>query len=139
MPGGITGLPVPGRNKYRNLALQVGRAPKIETTQIWEGCAGDVWQKLKSTGPTSRQRGRPTIAKVWEEHAASEDMEICHEDGSSIFLRNFRNDLPDCMVSHTKAVIFNQYVCVCVCVCGCLCVCVCVCVCIYIYIYIYKL
>jgi hypothetical protein len=25
-----------------------------------KGCAGDVRQKLKSTDPTSRQRGRPT-------------------------------------------------------------------------------
>jgi hypothetical protein len=25
-----------------------------------KGCAGDAWQKLKSTGPTSRQRGLST-------------------------------------------------------------------------------
>jgi hypothetical protein len=25
-----------------------------------KGCAGDAWQKLKTTDPTSRQRGRPT-------------------------------------------------------------------------------
>jgi hypothetical protein len=30
MLGGITGDPVPGGNKNRNLALQVGRVSKIE-------------------------------------------------------------------------------------------------------------
>jgi hypothetical protein len=28
-----------------------------------KGCAGDVRQKLKSTDPTSRQRGHPTSTK----------------------------------------------------------------------------
>jgi hypothetical protein len=63
------GYPVPGGNKYRNLALLVGGVSKIETinyaheshgTLNGKGCAGDVRQKLKSTDPTSRQRGRPT-------------------------------------------------------------------------------
>jgi hypothetical protein len=31
MPGGITGLPVPGGNKHKNLALQVWGVSKIET------------------------------------------------------------------------------------------------------------
>jgi hypothetical protein len=31
MPGGITGLPCSGGNKYRNLALQVGGVSKLET------------------------------------------------------------------------------------------------------------
>jgi hypothetical protein len=37
-----------------------------------KGCAGDAWQKLKTTDPTSRQRGRltstiPQLLKIIEE------------------------------------------------------------------------
>jgi hypothetical protein len=55
-------------NKYRNLALQVGRVLKIETIRyVHESvglrsekvCAGDARQKLKSTNQTSRQKGPP--------------------------------------------------------------------------------
>jgi hypothetical protein len=58
MPGGIT-----GRNKYWNLAFQVGGVSKIETIKYLmspvglrseTGCAGDARQKLKTTDPTSR-------------------------------------------------------------------------------------
>jgi hypothetical protein len=64
------GYPVPGGNKYRNLALKVGGVSKIETLNYAHdsrggfrserSCAGDARQKLNSTDPTSRQRGRPT-------------------------------------------------------------------------------
>jgi hypothetical protein len=58
------GYLVPGGNKYRNLALVVGGASEIETINYalrsGKGCAGDARQKLQSTDPTSRQRGRPT-------------------------------------------------------------------------------
>jgi hypothetical protein len=54
-----------GWNKYRNLALQVGGVSKIEAIKYacrsrGKGCAGDSRQKLKTTKPISRQRGRPT-------------------------------------------------------------------------------
>jgi hypothetical protein len=29
-----------------------------------EGCAGDAWQKLKTTDPTSHQSGRPTSTNL---------------------------------------------------------------------------
>jgi hypothetical protein len=37
-----------------------------------KGCAGDAQHKLKSTDPTSRQRGRPTSTnpREWEELVA---------------------------------------------------------------------
>jgi hypothetical protein len=62
------GYPVLGRNKYRNLALQVGGVSKIELNILMspsgfkfeKGCTGDARQKLKTTHTTSRQRGRPT-------------------------------------------------------------------------------
>jgi hypothetical protein len=53
----------------KNLALLVGEVSKIETITMLmspvglrpeKGCAGDVRQKLKSTNPTSHQRGRLT-------------------------------------------------------------------------------
>jgi hypothetical protein len=61
------GNPVPGGSKYRNLAFQVVGVSKIETIKYVHesrgtGCSGDVRKKLKSTDPTSRQRGRPTSA-----------------------------------------------------------------------------
>jgi hypothetical protein len=54
------GYPVPERNKYRNLALLVEGVSKIETIKIGKSCAAVVRQKLKSTDPTSPQRGHPT-------------------------------------------------------------------------------
>jgi hypothetical protein len=64
------GYPVPGGNKYRNLALLVGGVSKIETINYAavglgseKGCTGDARQKLKSTDPTSHQRGHPHIKK----------------------------------------------------------------------------
>jgi hypothetical protein len=69
MPGGITGYPVLGGNKYRNLTLQVEGVSKIEAINILVSpvglrsekvCASYAQQELKTTDPTSRQRGRPT-------------------------------------------------------------------------------
>jgi hypothetical protein len=62
------GYPVPGGNKYKNLALQVGGVSKIETIcslspmglKSDKGYTDDARQKMKSTEPTSRQRWRPT-------------------------------------------------------------------------------
>jgi hypothetical protein len=51
MPGGISGLSYPGRNKYRNMCLQAGGVSKIESAKH---------AQLKSADPTSHQRGRPT-------------------------------------------------------------------------------
>jgi hypothetical protein len=57
--------PVPGGNKYRNLSLQVwGSLNNMLMSPMGlrpeKGCTGDGQQKLKTTDPTSRQRGRPT-------------------------------------------------------------------------------
>jgi hypothetical protein len=55
--------PVPGGNKYRNLALHVGGVSKIETikyahesrgTEIGERLRWRSQQKVESTDPTSR-------------------------------------------------------------------------------------
>jgi hypothetical protein len=63
------GYPVPGENRYRILAFQVGGVSKTETKNMLispvglrseKGCAGDARQKLKTKDPTSCQRGRPT-------------------------------------------------------------------------------
>jgi hypothetical protein len=51
MPGGVTGIPVPGGNKYRNMILQVGGVSKVESIK---------YAQLKTTVPTSCQRGLPT-------------------------------------------------------------------------------
>jgi hypothetical protein len=71
--------PVPGGNKYRILALQVGGVTKIETIKYAhefcrseEDCTGDAWQKLKTTDQTSHQRGcsistNPQLYKIIKE------------------------------------------------------------------------
>jgi hypothetical protein len=55
-----------------------------------KGCAGDAQQKLKTTDPTSRQRGRPTstnpqlsniIKKQWGKIGRGSQMGAWHQDG----------------------------------------------------------
>jgi hypothetical protein len=67
------GYPVPGGNKYRNLAaFLVWGVSKIETNMFMspmglrseKGCADDAQQKLKTTDPIYHQRGRPTSTNL---------------------------------------------------------------------------
>jgi hypothetical protein len=101
VPGGITGPPVPGGHKYRNLVLHVEGVSKIETikyahesrgTQVSERLPGKNWKLqtrllIREGAPHKKPRNCLKIIKetMWKTGRGSQ-MGAWHQDGLADWL-----------------------------------------------------